>query len=97
MSTIAHRPATGLELIREQTVGSLLRWATEQAPDTRALVEGVPEPADRRTWTYSELLTESERAARALLGRFAPGERIASGPTTSPNGWCWRWRRRWPD
>jgi fatty-acyl-CoA synthase len=77
MSTYAQPPATHSDQVREQTVGSLLRWAAEQAPDTRALVEGLPDPADRRTWTYSALLTEAERAARALLGRFGPGERIA--------------------
>ena len=39
----------------------------------------------RERWTrdaagagaFAELLAESERAARALLGRFAPGERVA--------------------
>jgi acyl-CoA synthetase (AMP-forming)/AMP-acid ligase II len=30
-----------------------------------------------RSWTYAELLDLSERAARALLGRFRPGERVA--------------------
>nr|WP_221383216.1 AMP-binding protein [Actinoplanes polyasparticus] len=64
------------EMLREQTVGSLLRWAAEQAPGARALVEGSGEP-DARTWTYAELLSDAERAARSLLGRFDPGERIA--------------------
>ena len=36
-----------------------------------------PAPADRRRWTYTELLEQSEQAARALLGRFEPGERVA--------------------
>ncbi|HVV22800.1 MAG TPA: AMP-binding protein [Pseudonocardiaceae bacterium] len=71
---VSYCPATDTALVREQTVGSLLRWATERAPDTRALVEGVP---DGRTWTYTDLLADAERAAQALLGRFAPGERIA--------------------
>jgi len=61
----------------DETVGSLLRRAAGRAPDTVALVEGVPEPAERRRWTYAELLDEAERAARALLGRFAPGDRVA--------------------
>jgi fatty-acyl-CoA synthase len=65
------------EVVLEQTVGDLLRWAAEQAPDVTALVEGHAEPERRRRWTYSELLDESEQAARALLGRFTPGERVA--------------------
>ncbi|MFE5113928.1 AMP-binding protein [Streptomyces sp. NPDC056663] len=63
--------------MREQTVGSLLRDAVHQAPSVVALVEGVPDPAARRRWTYAELFDEAEQAARALLGRFRPGERIA--------------------
>ena len=65
------------DLVREDTVGSLLRDAAERAPSTVALVEGVPEPADRRRWRYAELLEEAEQVARALLGRFTPGERVA--------------------
>jgi len=67
----------GEDVVRDDTVGSLLRHAAEQAPSTVALVEGVGEPADRRRWRYDELLAESEQMARALLGRFAPGERLA--------------------
>ena len=63
--------------IRELTVGGLLRDTAARAPDAVALVTGMPEAADRRRWTYAELLEESERAARALLGRFAPGDRVA--------------------
>ncbi|WP_246144869.1 AMP-binding protein [Actinacidiphila oryziradicis] len=63
--------------MREQTVGSLLRDAVDQAPSVVALVEGVPDPAARRRWTYAELFDEAEQAARALLGRFRPGERVA--------------------
>jgi fatty-acyl-CoA synthase len=65
------------DVVLEQTVGDLLRWAAEQAPDVTALVEGHAEPEQRRRWTYAELLGESEQAARALLGRFTPGERVA--------------------
>jgi fatty-acyl-CoA synthase len=37
----------------------------------------MPDPGTRRRWTYAELLTDSERVARALLARFRPGERVA--------------------
>ncbi|REJ75817.1 MAG: AMP-dependent synthetase, partial [Acidobacteria bacterium] len=46
-------------------------------PDNTALVEGVPDAAARRRWTYTELLADSERVARALATRFAKGERVA--------------------
>ncbi len=76
MLTTAYWPAEHPESVREQTVGDLLRSAAEQAPDAVALVEGAAD-ADRRRWSYAQLLSEAERAARALLGRFAPGERVA--------------------
>jgi fatty acid CoA ligase FadD9 len=63
--------------VLDLTIGGLLRETASRAPDAIALVEGAPEPIERRRWTYAELLAESERAARALLGRFAPGDRIA--------------------
>src|SRR5580693_4999035 len=59
------------------TVGELLREAAADACEATALVEGVARPADRRRWTYAELLEQAERTARALLGRFEPGERVA--------------------
>ncbi len=61
----------------ELTVGDLLRRAVAAHPDRDALVAGTAEPADRRRWTYAELLAESERTARALLRRFSPGEHVA--------------------
>jgi fatty acid CoA ligase FadD9 len=63
--------------IVELTIGGLLRDTAARAPDAIALVTGMSEAADRRRWTYAQLLGESERAARALLGRFAPGDRVA--------------------
>jgi len=63
--------------LEEVTVGELLRRAAAQVPDRTALVEGIPDAGARRRWTYASLLSESERAARALLGRFAPGEHVA--------------------
>jgi fatty-acyl-CoA synthase len=70
-------PADTAEPILETTVGSVLRDAAARAADITALVEGVPDPAARRRWTYGELLDQAEGVARALLGRFSPGERVA--------------------
>ena len=63
--------------VLDLTVGEVLRDAAAQAPSTTALVEGAVDPAGRRRWSYAELLEASERAARALLARFAPGDRVA--------------------
>ncbi|MGH9085030.1 MAG: AMP-binding protein, partial [Acidimicrobiales bacterium] len=63
--------------IVDETVGGLLRAAAAAAPDQPALLAGVPDPSDRRRWTYAELLDDAERTARALLTRFEPGERVA--------------------
>ena len=70
--------------ILDLSVGDLLRATAERAPDTPALVAGTPDPADRRRWSYAELLDDAERVARALLGRFAPGERVAVWATNIP-------------
>jgi fatty-acyl-CoA synthase len=73
----AYWPATTGSGLRETTIGSVLRAAAGRAPDTIALIEGDPERLDRRRWTYAQLLGDAERAARALLTRFTPGERVA--------------------
>jgi fatty-acyl-CoA synthase len=77
MLTSSYWPADLSEPIRETTVGDVLREAAAAAPDAVALVEGSPDAAKRRRWTYAELLQDAERAARALTARFEPGERVA--------------------
>jgi len=63
--------------VRDLTVCDLLRHAAATVPDRVALVDGVEDPERRKQWTYAEFLADAERAARALLTRFAPGDRIA--------------------
>jgi fatty-acyl-CoA synthase len=75
--SVSYWPADTSEPVLETTVGGVLRSAAQRAGDTVALVEAVPDKAARRRWTYSSLLDESERVARALLGRFQPRERVA--------------------
>jgi fatty-acyl-CoA synthase len=70
-------PADRSQPVLDLTVGDALREAAAEAPLTTALVQGAVDPAARRRWSYAELLEASERAARALLGRFAPGDRVA--------------------
>ena len=76
-STFAREPARTASPVCETTVGGVLRDAAERAAGTIALVEGTAGPRDRRRWSYAGLLADSERVARALLGRFSPGERVA--------------------
>ena len=73
----AYQPAEVSLPLLETTCGSVLRDAAARYPEVPALVEGVPDPAARRRWTYAGLLDDAERAARALLLRFDPGERVA--------------------
>ena len=70
-------PADTSEPVLETTVGAVLRAAAAAAPGRLAMVGGLPDPAERKRWTYAELLADAERAARALAARFAPGERLA--------------------
>ena len=54
-------------VVREMTLGDLLRKAAEDHP---ALIAGVPDPALRRQWTYAQFYREAQRTARALLTRL---------------------------
>ncbi|HEV3211849.1 MAG TPA: AMP-binding protein [Acidimicrobiales bacterium] len=65
------------EPVIETTVGGLLRAAAAATPNRTALVAGVPEPDQRRRWSFAEVLAEAERAARSLLTQFEPGEHVA--------------------
>jgi len=80
----AYWPAVEGSGIRETTIGSVLREAAERAPEVTALVDGNPERLEHRQWTYAALLADAERAARALLKRFVPGERVAVWAPNSP-------------
>ena len=79
MTTVAksYWPADTSEPVLETTVGGVLRAAAAAGPQMLAMVGGIPDPGQRRRWTYAELLAEAEQAARALTARFAPGERVA--------------------
>jgi len=74
------------EATRDVTLGDLLREAAATVPERLALVDAVEDPSARRSWTYAEFLADAERAARALLARFAPGDRVA---IWAPNSADW--------
>src|SRR5438105_2696977 len=71
---------------RDVTLGDLLRQAAATVPDRVALVDAVEDRSARRSWTYAEFLADAERAARALLASFSPGDRIA---IWAPNSADW--------
>jgi len=73
----SYYPADTSEDILETTLGDLLRKVASEVPDRMALIDGVADPAKRRRWTYRQLVDVAERAARALLDHFEPGERVA--------------------
>src|SRR3954462_7708185 len=75
--TESYDPRDESKEIWDVTVGDALRTVAGEVPDRVFLVDGVPDPAQRRSWTYAQFLDDAERLARALLARFAPGEHIA--------------------
>jgi fatty-acyl-CoA synthase len=75
--TESHATGPSSPPVRELTIGGLLREAAASSPDRIALVAGTADPDARRSWTYAELLDEVTKAARALRGRFEPGDRLA--------------------
>lgn len=72
------------DVIKETTVGGLLREVAGQQPSAPALVEVDMEGRIGRAWTYGELLADSEKLALALSSRFAPGERITVWAPNTP-------------
>ena len=74
---VAYRPADDDGSLDEVTIGGLLRRVAAEVPQRTALVDGVPDPAARRRWTYAELLADAEAVAAALPARFEPGDRVA--------------------
>ncbi|MDE1566580.1 AMP-binding protein [Aquabacter sp. P-9] len=81
-TALSYRPADCSVPVLERSIGDALRAAAARHGNRTALVEGVEGP--RRRWTYSQLLADAEQVARALLGRFQPGEHVAVFAANSP-------------
>ncbi len=81
---ISHYLADRSEPVLERSIGDALRDAAATWPNRTALVEGLPDRAQRRRWTFASLLTESEQMARAIAARFAPGEHVAVWAANCP-------------
>ena len=75
--TESYFPAQGGDAPAPQTIGDMLRKSVAASPDTMALQELGFDGEIGRKWTYSQLLADSERLARALASRHEEGARIA--------------------
>ena len=64
------------DIVREVTVGDLLREVAVERASATALLEVDMEGQTGRSWTYSELLSDSEQLALSLASRYSQGERI---------------------
>jgi fatty-acyl-CoA synthase len=62
--------------ILDITVGDQLHETAARHPHRVAMVEIDDAGETGRSWTYSDLLVNSEQLARSLASRFSPGERI---------------------
>ena len=73
---IGTRPDTGPDVaLVEGSVGAMLRAVARRRPDHRALIWADGDGLG--AMTYGELLAQAERIAFWLLGRGAPGDRVA--------------------
>jgi fatty-acyl-CoA synthase len=81
---LSHWPADQSEPVLEQTIGDALRSAVATWGDRTALIEGKLDTEQRRRWSFASLLEGAEQVARALLGRFSPGERVAVWAANCP-------------
>ena len=59
------------DIVREVTVGNLLREVAVERASVTALLEVDMEGQTGRSWTYSELLSDSEQLALALASRLS--------------------------
>ncbi len=84
--TTSFWPATASSGVRDITLPQLIREGAQSNPDRIALVDAVPDVNARREWTYTELVDDVEKYARALLSEFDPGDRIA---IFAPNSADW--------
>jgi len=79
--SLSYMAGASSEAVLEQSIGDALKLAAESWPSKNAIVEGGGEC---RRWTFQELLEQSTRVARALLGRFEPGDHLAILASNQP-------------
>lgn len=82
--TESYWPADRSRPLLNWTLGQALREVAAEIPEQFALIEGIPDAARRRRWTYAQLLRDAEQVASALLSRFTPGEHVAVWASNIP-------------
>lgn len=75
--TESYFPAQDGPDLPPMTVGQMLRESVAKCPDRMALQELTMAGDLARSWTYAELLADSERLGRAMASRHPEGARIA--------------------
>ena len=75
--TESYFPAHGGPEPAPRTIGDMLRASTARKPDQPALKALDYDGTVVRSWSYSELLFDVERLARALANRHEEGARVA--------------------
>jgi fatty-acyl-CoA synthase len=83
-TSISHHAGDRSLPVLERSIGDALRQAAVDWGSRTALVEGTASPAERRRWTFAELLREAEHVACSLLTHFTPGEHVAVWAPNSP-------------
>ena len=73
---ISHFPSQKDAEIWDTTVGDLSRRVANDDPNAIAMVDILENGDCGRSWTYSELFSQSERLAQSLSTRFKADERI---------------------
>lgn len=78
---VSHWNTNTSQPLAHASVGDALRSAAERTPDAAAVISVGP---PRSECTFNGLYSNAERAARALLARFQPGECVAIWAPNTP-------------
>ena len=82
--TESYFPAQADGVVRDITIGDQLRETAATYPSKIGLVEVDIGGNIGRSWTYDELLADSEKLALTLAARFRPGERVTVWSPNTP-------------
>ena len=82
--TESYFPAVRGASVEQLTIGEMLRRRSKLHANKTALQEVLYDGEIGRSWTYADLMSDSERLARALASRHSPGARIAVYANNSP-------------